>query len=307
MSVYSNNDMKNIRANDSWFKIETFVPEGARVLDVGCSSGNLGKALKKSKKIYCVGIDIDIEDTNLAKKVLDEAHVINLENDDLNFLGTFDVIIMADVIEHLVDPVMVLQKLKPLLKKKGKFIFSIPNMANVTTRLELLKGRFEYKDFGLLDRTHIHFYDHAEVERIFAAAGYVVKETDCTIRTIPDDILKKELKNIGIELTDTLKKHLNNPDARTFQFIGYAQVHSGSNGVKLKSTTPLDVITQEIDAIRDDFSGQISEKNEQLETIKLQYNNASSRLSEIYQSKGWKMLELLYNLKSLFSKKSRKD
>src|SRR5688572_24540602 len=116
MSVYANNTMANVRPNDAWYKLFTFIPPNARILDVGCSSGNLGAALKEQKGDTVVGIDIDEPDIQKAKQVLDEAHVVDLEKDDLGRFGKFDVIIMADVIEHLIDPVGVLKKLRPLLK-----------------------------------------------------------------------------------------------------------------------------------------------------------------------------------------------
>lgn len=300
MSVYSNNNMKNIRANDSWFKIDGFVQEGAHILDVGCSSGNLGKFLKKSKKASVVGVDIDMDDIKLAKKVLDEAHKIDLESDDLGFLGVFDVIIMADVIEHLVDPVNVLKKLRKLLNKDGIFIFSVPNMANVTIRMEILKGSFEYKDFGLLDKTHIHFYDHKEIERVLHCAGYSVVKTNCTIRTIPDDILRNELADIGIEYSDKLKKHFLKPDSSTFQFIGCAIPGVKESTFDIETTTPLDVITVEIDKMRSDFDSRLQYVEDELSRTTKMYDDAANTLNNIYRSKGWRMLTKFYGLKGIF-------
>lgn len=304
MSVYSNNDMKNIRSNDSWFKIYSFIPEGSKILDVGCSSGNLGKSLKSDKSAYVVGVDIDRDDVKKAKQVLDEAHEVDLESDDLSQLGKFDIIIMADVIEHLINPEKVLEKLKPLLNKGGKLVFSIPNMANVTTRLDLLKGSFEYKDFGLLDRTHLHYYDHLEVQRVFQDSGFKVIKTDCTVRTIPEDLLKKELAEIGIELNTKLKKHLENNEASTYQFIGYAVPSKKKSKFVAKTTTPLDVISKEIDSIREQFNAQIKELGAQLEDrntsfieIEKQRDELHENLQNVYSSKAWKLANKISKLK----------
>lgn len=295
--------MKNIKSNDSWFKIQSFIGEDKRILDVGCSSGNLGKSLKEVKSAYVVGIDIDKQDVESASKVLNEAYKVDLEKDSLDFLGKFDVIIMADVIEHLVAPVAVLKKLRSLLNKEGIFVFSVPNMANATIRLELLKGSFEYHDYGLLDRTHLHFYDRNEIERVLAEAGFNVVDMDCPIRVIPDDILSKELEAVGIQLTDKLRKHLSSPDAATFQFIGYAKPGTGKSSVKLKTTTPLDVITKEIDSIREDFTSQLNEKDERLSSLQAQYDEVNNRLNEIHHSKGWKVLNNVYGIKKHLRKK----
>lgn len=166
--------MKNIRSNDSWFKIDPFIPEGSKILDVGCSSGNLGKSLKSDKSAYVVGVDIDRDDVKKAKQVLDEAHEVDLESDDLSQLGKFEVTLLWLTLSNILLIQKVLEKLKPLLNKEELLVFSIPNMANVTTRLDLLKGSFEYKDFGLLDRTHLHYYDHLEVQRVFQDSGFKV-------------------------------------------------------------------------------------------------------------------------------------
>lgn len=304
MSVYSNNDMKNIRANDSWYKIYSFVPEGSKILDVGCSSGNLGKSLKKDKAAYVVGVDIDKEDVIKAKKVLDEAHEIDLEADDLSKLGTFDIIIMADVIEHLINPEKVLKKLKSLLNKNGKLVFSIPNMANVTTRIDLLKGSFEYKDFGLLDRTHLHYYDHLEVQRVFQDSGFKVVKTDCTIRIIPENILKKELAKIGIELSDKLKTHLESAEASTYQFIGYAVPSNKKTKFVTKTTTPLDVISKEIDTIREqlnvqieNLSAEVKKRDTHIKDLEKQHEQMNKNLQNVYDSKAWKLANKISKIK----------
>jgi 2-polyprenyl-3-methyl-5-hydroxy-6-metoxy-1,4-benzoquinol methylase len=308
MSIYANNTMATVRPNDAWFKLFTFVPPKARVLDVGCSSGNLGKALKEEKGAFVVGVDIDEPDIKKAKKVLDEAHIVDLEKDDLSQLGSFDVIIMADVIEHLVDPVTVLTKLRPLLKAGGRFVFSIPNMSNVTTRLEILRGRFEYKDFGLLDRTHIHYYDHEEVDRIFREAGYRIVGTDCTIRIVPEDILRKDLAAMGLELTPKFKQHLENTEAQTYQFIGYAVPGKPAGKFKIKTTSPLDSISKEIDDLRAHYEAELKQRDAdaahwkakyekaaaELEKAAAELEKAAAELDAIHHLKGWKVLEKAY-------------
>lgn len=314
MSVYANNHYVEERLNDAWHKLFGFIPEGSRVLDVGCSSGHLGEELRKQKKAYVVGIDINKEDINEAKKILDEAYVVDLENDDLKKLGSFDYIIMADVIEHLVDPVSVLIKLKELFKDKGEFVFSIPNMANVTTRIELLKGRFEYKDFGVLDRTHLHFYDYNEVERVFNDAGYTVKKTDCTIRTIPEDILRKDLASIGLEYSEHFEKMVHDNNGFVFQFIGIAVPKKGTKrGFKVQTTSPLDSISVEIDLIRNSLQSRIdlSEKSlsderkrittleSKIEGLKAELSSSLNELKLIKESKGWKALEKARKIKKL--------
>lgn len=297
MSVYSNNQY-NKQHDDAWHKVFGFIEPKARVLDVGCSSGQLGSALKKEKDAYIVGLDIDKEDLKIAEDNLDKTYLKNVETDDVSSLGSFDVIIMADVIEHLVDPVNALKKLKQLLNKNGRLVFSIPNMANITTRLELLEGKFEYKDFGLLDRTHLHFYDEKEVNRVFHDAGFQVEATDCTVRNIPDNILRKELSQLGVELTPKLKKHLESTSGLIYQFIGYAVPAAKPKHFVPHTASPLDAVSREIDGIRAQYEALLAEREQTIQTKQQEIQTLAKTLNDIYESKGWKMLSKARNVKS---------
>lgn len=306
MSVYTKNKYNNNAENEAWYKIYNLVPENKNILDIGCSSGNLGATLIKDKRAKVIGIDIDKNDVELAKKQLTEAKVVDIEEEDFSNLGKFDVIIMADVIEHLVDPVKVLKKIKDNLKSNGVFIFSVPNMANSTIRMKLLSGRFEYKDWGLLDKTHIHFYDHLELERVFNEAGYDVIKTNNTVREIPKDILKKELNKIGLNYTDDFYKHLHSPDSITYQFIGIAKLLKGTKNKKLplSTTSSLDSVSEEIDRIVDFKNNEIKrhikiieQKEKEKENLTRDIENLKHHIHSIEESKAWKLLKGLRSLK----------
>ena len=76
----------------------------------------------------------------------------NIEDFDFPYKEEFDFILFADVLEHLKDPKIVLQRSLPALKRTGEIIVSVPNIANIVIRLSLLTGRFDYCDRGILDR-----------------------------------------------------------------------------------------------------------------------------------------------------------
>lgn len=297
MSVYSNNRLVKERPNDAWFKIFQFIKPNSTVLDIGCSSGMLGAALKKEKKVTVTGIDIDESDVKLAKKNLDKALVVDAEQSDFSNLGKFDYVIMSDVVEHLVDPVSMLKHIKKLLNPGGVFIFSIPNMANVTTRMELLKGRFIYKDFGILDRTHLHFYDVKEVNRVLNDAGLVVEKMDCTLRVIPENLLKNELEEVGMKLTPKLKKVLERPDATIYQFIGVAKPGKTPKKMPLETTTQLDIISVEIEGIRNGYEAQLKERDETIKQLEQKARELQHELDIIHGSRSWKILVSAQNVK----------
>jgi len=223
MSNYTNNLFDPTDKNNSWSLLYQYVPEGSRVLDIGCSSGNFGHVLINEKKCEVVGMDIDKDDVSRAKKVLTQAFVRNIERDSVSDLGMFDVIIFADVLEHLLDPIAALEKVKPLLKPKGRVVFSIPNMAHASVRIMLLKGFFEYTPIGVLDRTHLHYYDEVEVKHVFAEAKMKIAEISPTTLTYPRSKVSEELYNMGLGvLNDTFYERLNETKAYVWQFVGYA-------------------------------------------------------------------------------------
>jgi 2-polyprenyl-3-methyl-5-hydroxy-6-metoxy-1,4-benzoquinol methylase len=223
MSNYTNNLFDPNDVNNSWNQLYKYVPEGSRVLDVGCSSGNFGHVLINEKKCDVTGLDIDKEDIARAKKVLTQAFVRNVERDKLDDLGQFDIVVFADVLEHLLDPLTALEKVKALLKPKGRIVFSIPNMAHASVRLMLLKGFFEYTPIGVLDRTHLHYYDEIEVQHLFAEAKLKIAEISPVTWTYPESKTSEELYNMGLGVIDKkFLESLEQTKAHVWQFVGYA-------------------------------------------------------------------------------------
>lgn len=260
MSVYSDNKLHHKDDNDAWTKLYDLVPTGVKVLDVGCSSGNFGAELIDKKKCTVVGIDIDKDDVELAKKRLTEVHLLNIENDDLPGIGKFDVIVMADVIEHLINPARALNKLGKHLSPGGKLIFSVPNMANFANRIELLRGRFEYTEYGLLDETHLHYYDRIQLETVLSAGGFEVEEYNNTIRDVPKKILNKELSSIGLSVSDdAFWKLAGHIDSISFQFIGVAKPSSNVQHTKVISKTPYDFVSRQIDLQKSKYELELVE------------------------------------------------
>lgn len=149
------------------------------ILDVGCSEGKLGKYLKRHKKAKVFGVDISNEAVKRAKKNLDNVYTLNIETNNLPFpKKSFDVIICADVLEHLYNPLATLKNLKKYLKDNGFFILSIPNFANFSIRWNLLCGRFNYQKSGIADETHLRFFTDQTVRELVNQAGMKILRID---------------------------------------------------------------------------------------------------------------------------------
>lgn len=129
------------------------------VLDVGCSYGDLGEKLKE-RNCKVDGVELYQPAVLEAKKVLNFVYEIDINNPDQvkTISNSYDVITFMDVLEHVVDPRKTLVEFSRHLDTSGIVIASIPNVLNVKERFNFLFGRFEYEDYGVLDKTHLRFY-----------------------------------------------------------------------------------------------------------------------------------------------------
>lgn len=229
MSNYTKNKLIDQDKNTAWTQVLSLIGSGWTILDIGCSSGNLGKELIDKKQAIVDGIDIDDADVTLARQKLRKAEVINVETaTELTaiFKDKYDAILFIDVIEHLVDPVAALKKVKSLLKPEGVVIFSIPNMSHVSVRLSLLEGDFTYTQTGLLDKTHLHFYTGKEVQRVFSEAQYRIDNFSCSSLQYPTTLIKERLASIGIEGQKDFSKFismLEETKGFVYQYVGSAK------------------------------------------------------------------------------------
>jgi 2-polyprenyl-3-methyl-5-hydroxy-6-metoxy-1,4-benzoquinol methylase len=136
-----------------------FIPPDLHTyLDIGCGSGNLGKIIKQRQNCQVHGIELDKQAALIAESKLDKVYNGFIE-DYLEVLppGYFGCIIMADVLEHLKNPALVLQKLLRTLKSDGVIFISIPNFCHYSVIEKILWNSFYYEPEGILDNTHISF------------------------------------------------------------------------------------------------------------------------------------------------------
>ena len=153
------------------------VPRGARVLEFGCATGYMSRVLKERLGCPVTGIELSPEAAALAQGRCDRVVAGDAETLDVECVfgdERFDAIIFADVLEHLREPGIVLQRVRALLAEGGAVVASIPNVAHGSVRLALLGGEFRYRDAGLLDRTHLRFFTRETVQDLFEGSGYAI-------------------------------------------------------------------------------------------------------------------------------------
>jgi 2-polyprenyl-3-methyl-5-hydroxy-6-metoxy-1,4-benzoquinol methylase len=148
------------------------IPRSARhILDVGCAHGYLGRAVKEVQVCEIVGIELNENAAQEAAMYLDR---VFCENVELFFPphppGYFDCIIMADILEHLVNPWKVLAQYVPYLAEEGVFVISLPNVRHYRVVGRLILGCWDYEESGILDNTHLRFFTLKSVRGLLDVA-----------------------------------------------------------------------------------------------------------------------------------------
>jgi O-antigen biosynthesis protein len=181
------------------------------VLDVGCGGGATDAELKRRfPGAAVVGIEAVRAAAGRAEQRLDRVLRGNAETVDFAAAGiapgTFDLIIVADVLEHMYDPWHMLEKLHALVTPDGRILASIPNVRNLWLLEKIARGSFDYGDEGLLDITHIRFFSFAEMRAMFADTGFALERTRLNVDgNLPERVPLKRL-----------------PSPRSFQHFAHA-------------------------------------------------------------------------------------
>jgi 2-polyprenyl-3-methyl-5-hydroxy-6-metoxy-1,4-benzoquinol methylase len=154
--------------------------QGLDVLDVGCGFATTSQYIE-SRGNRVTGIEESADAVVKARGRI--GRVVQRDLQDFDGVAAdlegarFDVVVFADVLEHLAWPLGVLRKYLAMLKQTGSVIVSLPNVGLWSVRLAVMTGRFEYEDTGVLDRTHLRFFTRASARRMLDAAGLDVFRT----------------------------------------------------------------------------------------------------------------------------------
>jgi predicted TPR repeat methyltransferase len=140
------------------------------LLDLGAAGGELGQALRKKFR-HTIGFENDIERVADLRQRFDQAVIADLES-VRRLPAKADAIVLADILEHLRDPSALLSCVRQSLTADGHLFVSVPNIANVTVRIGLLFGIFEYRERGILDSSHLRFYTMRSIKRDIDRAGF---------------------------------------------------------------------------------------------------------------------------------------
>jgi 2-polyprenyl-3-methyl-5-hydroxy-6-metoxy-1,4-benzoquinol methylase len=194
------------------------VPDGARVLDIGCASGYLAARLV-ARGCAVTGFEVDPRSAALAEAHCERVIVGDLESphDRATIPDGFDVVLLGDVLEHLVDPWHALRFVRGLVAPGGVVVVSMPNVAAWTVRLALLRGAWRYTETGLLDRTHLRFFTRRTAHELVRGAGFEIERE----RFSPIEQAPGMLRQLLPRVTDVAVKSMLRiwPELMAQQFV----------------------------------------------------------------------------------------
>jgi SAM-dependent methyltransferase len=165
--------------------------EPKSILDIGCAKGLTGRYFKERFRAQrVVGVEKNLDAAEEAKKNLDEVHILDLNYQPLPVEDHhFDLIILGDILEHLIDPEKLLKEVYSKLAPDGQVIISLPNIRNWRVLCELVfKGDWRYREKGILDKTHLKFFTLKSARRMIEEADFKIIRQHGRLR-YPEKIL----------------------------------------------------------------------------------------------------------------------
>jgi O-antigen biosynthesis protein len=179
-------------------------PSGRRILDVGCAAGELGAALKALGAALVVGVEASHDFVAQAQGRLDLVIEDDLQTVSPPFaLESFDYLVFADVLEHVVDPDAALARLLPFLRPDGRVIVSVPNMRYYAVLARLVFDRWSYTDSGVRDRTHVRIFTRRSLVTMLEGAGLEIERLCRNSRLFED---QSRIGRLGALLTNIVRR-----------------------------------------------------------------------------------------------------
>jgi methionine biosynthesis protein MetW len=174
-------DNLSLDPDDAAMKLAGLITSGSRILDVGCGTGVITELIRNQKSASIIGIEPDEERVKRAIARGLDVHLGVLSSEFIQRHGPFDYVIFADVLEHLPNPAEIVKIAKTGLKPGGSVVASVPNVAHWFVRVDLLAGRFDYQNCGIMDATHLRWFTRRTIREFFERLGFHVAALDCTL------------------------------------------------------------------------------------------------------------------------------
>ncbi|MHB9149519.1 MAG: class I SAM-dependent methyltransferase [Thermoleophilia bacterium] len=199
------------------------IESGMRVLDVGSGPGHFASLLKDRQcNVTCV----ERNEVAAQRAEATGLEVLRLDIGTTGWSssagGPYDIILMLDVLEHLVDPPVCLGETKALLAEGGRLIASVPNVGHGAVSLPLLAGTWDYEAEGLLDESHVRFFVGAGFLDLLGRAGYGLLRLDRVYRSVSAELLQETSRQLGLR-PSKLERILVENEGIVWQFVALCE------------------------------------------------------------------------------------
>jgi 2-polyprenyl-3-methyl-5-hydroxy-6-metoxy-1,4-benzoquinol methylase len=276
---------------------------GVRVLDLGSGPGIVAGALTAlaDKHMTCV----DAEPSHLeaaaargvARTVLgdltDPGWVEDLAGE------RFDVIVLADVLEHLVDPGALLRRIgeRELLAPDGRLVISIPNASHLAMLALLSIGEFPYRPTGLLDETHLRFFTLTSIRHLLEAHGFELTRVERTERTLEQTEFADLLRSVDGAALRRLAAH---DEALTYQYVLQAEPLGAARelarlreelAAQRDAVRQAERATAEVDELRARVAAQqatLREAERRCDEVRSERDRLAHTLDQVHDSATWR-------------------
>jgi 2-polyprenyl-3-methyl-5-hydroxy-6-metoxy-1,4-benzoquinol methylase len=168
-------------------RVIAMVGKNKKVLEVGAGSGAITRHLVRTNNCEVVALEINPDSIKKLEPICKSIYSSNLNDvswpDDLAAEGKFDAVIAADVLEHVYDPWTVLKGMKSLLNEGGFIVLSLPHVGHCALLSCMIEEDFEYREWGLMDKTHIRFFGIHNIQALYESAGMEIEDAKFVVRT----------------------------------------------------------------------------------------------------------------------------
>ena len=186
--------------------IISFLPtnQNQSVLEIGAGGGDSLCFIKENKLAKeVVGVELfELKGSNQNNPLIDQFIFANIEELNLSQpQDHFDVIILGDVLEHLIDPWKTLTYIRKFLKKNGTLLISLPNIRELNSLLKIFwLGDFKYSDDGVLDKTHLRFFCKKNMIELFNNSNLSIQSSKPAFKIRSDRKSRRLINQITLGL-----------------------------------------------------------------------------------------------------------
>ncbi len=292
-------------------KILRLTGKGKRVLELGTAGGTMTEEFKRRQ---CTVVGVEIDPLAAKKAELNCERMIVGDLDKLDLVATlpedrFDVVVAADVLEHLVDPQRLLNQLGKLLKPDGYLVVSVPSVGFNGLLGAIISGEFPYRETGLLDRTHLRFFTRHELETLLVIAGLLPDIWEPVELGAADSEFREHWRRLPAEVRSALE---SNPEGNTYQYVARArpadperwnrylrkkknredEVRHNLKLANLRNndlSARLEIVSGELQRVKQDMQFQLQDMQFQLQHMTERNEQVEKELQTILSSTSWRL------------------